>query len=452
MDFDIDTLIDGERVAGGACVLALSLGSAESFAASGSETVSYDLDELEALLATLGIPTRQRFVQRRDKPSSGHYFGKGKLEEVGDYARRHGVGTLVVDGELSGLQMRNMESLTGCQVLDLEGVILEIFSRHASTRMSRLQVQLARWQYMMPRMRGAWTHLSRQSGGGVRARGMGEKQIEVDRRIARRKISKLQKRLERISVEKAEQRKQRLDQFKVAIVGYTNSGKTTLMKALTGSTVEPQDQLFATLSAQVKVMRPGKHTEILFTDTVGFIRRLPHSLIASFRSTLEETLAAHLALHVVDVSHPQFRAQMQTTEEVLTEIGAGDLDRIPVFNKVDLIDDPLLKKSLLKRFPHGIWMSAQCGEDVGVLMERVWEYFHRYFCSARVRIPMHRGRMHSKVYCYSVVEKVEYGDDGYAEFEIKARPRCLKKLEQHLEGGLGEVLMDVPSSENAWEL
>lgn len=429
----------------GACVLALCCrtqeGGAPRSGVAGSYDVevpaefSYDLDELEALLLTLNINTLKRFVQRRDKPSSGHYFGRGKLEEVGFYAQQEGAGLVVVDGELSGLQMRGMEAITGCQVIDRAAVILEIFSRHASTRMARVQVQMARWKYMMPRMRGAWTHLSRQAGGGVRGRGMGEKQAEVDRRIARRKMSGLQKRLDRISVEKAEQGKQRKEHFKVALVGYTNSGKTTLMQALTCSSTPPKDQLFATLSAQVKSVSPArKHPQILYVDTVGFIRRLPHSLIASFRSTLEETLGADLALHIIDVAHPQFAAQMQTTQDVLAEIGAEGLAMIPVFNKTDEVDDPFLQKAMLKRYPNALWMSARCADDVEVLRNRVWEYFYRYFCSARVRVPTSEGWMHARIYHHAVVEDVDYGGDGYTEFAVRARPRSLKKLQQQLAG------------------
>lgn len=484
MDFDIDTLIDPSRTCGGAILVALELtgdshptakkvvskdihgplpsyppssphssldhtnpitGSAASqeHHGEGALSMSYDLDELTALLLTLKIKTIGRFIQRKDKPSSGHYLGGGKLEEVALYAREHGVELIVVDGELSGLQMRNMEKITCCQVIDRSAVILEIFSRHASTKRARLQVQMARWKYMMPRMRGAWTHLSRQSGGGgVMLRGMGEKQIEIDRRIARQKISKLQKRLDRTNVETMEQGKSRRGVFKVAIVGYTNSGKTTLMKGLTTSTIDPRNQLFATLSAKVGSMNPAKHSQILFTDTVGFIRRLPHSLIESFRSTLEETLNAHLALHVVDVSHAQFLAQMKTTHEVLAEIGAAQVPRILIFNKTDKIDDPLMKKTLLKRFPGSLWISAHNSDDAPIVMDHVWEFFHRYFCRALIRIytrPYSRqGTLGALIHRLSMVKNVDYFDDGTAEFEIMAQPHILKKLEHEI-GDDGEV-------------
>ena len=238
-------------------------------------SVQEDLDELVSLLETLQIPTLDRVVQNKDRSGGIYYLGRGKMEEVRDLARESDAGLVAIDGELTGSQIRAIEALTQCQVIDREGIILEIFSQHASTSVARIQVEMARWQYLMPRLVGAWSHFSRQAGGGVKSKGMGEKQIEIDRRLGRARIAKLRKKLDHIQTESREQRKKRSNLFKVALVGYTNSGKTTLMEGLSSSSKCGEDQLFATLSARVKKMNPVAEPPILFTDTVGFIGRLP---------------------------------------------------------------------------------------------------------------------------------------------------------------------------------
>jgi len=396
------------------------------------QSAQYDLEELSALLATLNIATLHSVLQKRIRPTTTYYLGKGKIQYIAQKAQQLNAGVIVIDGELTGPQQRNIESLTHCQVLDRSGIILEIFSQHASTHMARIQVQMAKWQYLLPKLVGAWSHFSRQAGGGVKSRGMGEKQIEIDRRIARSKIASLRKKLDHIQVEKTEQRKLRQECFKVAIVGYTNSGKTTLMQGITQAHEAGQDQLFATLSARVKSIHPSKHPQILFTDTVGFIRRLPHSLIKSFHSTLQETLDAHLCLHVIDVSHPQCAMQMNTTHEVLKDIGAQHLDIIHVFNKTDRLDDPLRKKIIQKRYPDSVWMSAFSKDDIHSISERIWDYFQKYFCAASLRVHIQNSALISMIYQHAVVLEADYEQQGSVEFKVKAKISSLKKIEKHL--------------------
>ena len=327
-------------------------------------------------------------------------------------------------------------------------MILEIFSNHAQTSVARLQVEMARWQYLMPRLVGAWTHFSRQTGG-VRSKGMGEKQIEIDRRIGRARIAKLRKKLAHIEVEAAEQRKLRKDQMKVALVGYTNSGKTTLMHGLTPSKVTGEDQLFATLSAKVKASTPLRQPHILFTDTVGFIGRLPHSLVASFRSTLAETIDADLLVHVIDVSHQRYQWQLETSEQVLTEIGANTKLMIHVFNKIDQLEDSrVLRRSLKKKYPDSYWISAHNQEDVARLAAGIRQHFFARLCSAELQVPASHAELVSQIFEHCIVMRSCYETPGIVEFKVKAMSQALKKLEPIIihAGGAVELQLSPASS------
>ncbi|MDA3944221.1 MAG: GTPase HflX [Bacteroidetes bacterium] len=291
------------------------------------------LDELSFLLETAGGIPVARFTQSLDKPNPATYVGTGKLEEISQFIKAEDINLVVFDDELGASQLRNIEKHLECKILDRTSLILDIFAKRARTAYAKTQVELAQYQYLLPRLTRMWTHLERQKGG-IGLRGPGETEIETDRRIIREKISLLKKRLEEIDVQQAVQRKNRGKLIRVALVGYTNVGKSTIMNLLSKSDVFAEDKLFATLDTTVRKV-VIENLPFLLSDTVGFIRKLPHNLIESFKSTLDETRESDVLLHIVDISHPDFESQIETVNETLNEIGAGDKKTIMVFNKID---------------------------------------------------------------------------------------------------------------------
>ncbi len=292
------------------------------------------LDELEFLAETAGIESVRRFTQRLPQPSSRIYVGPGKLQEIADYCREEEIDVAIFDDELSPAQTRNIEQAMPCRILDRTRLILDIFLSRAQTAYAKTQVQLANYQYMLPRLTGMWTHLERQRGGTGTRGGAGEREIETDRRIIRSRIAKLKENLKKIDRQMAVQRSNRGQLVRVALVGYTNVGKSTLMNLLSKSEVFAENKLFATLDTTVRKVI-FDNLPFLLSDTVGFIRKLPTELIESFKSTLDEVREADLLLHVVDISHPQFEEQIAVVKQTLQEIGAGDKPVYLVFNKVD---------------------------------------------------------------------------------------------------------------------
>ncbi len=297
------------------------------------EKVEEYLNELEFLLETAGGQSVKRFVQALDLPNTRTYVGSGKLEEIVQYIRAENIRLVVFDDELGATQLRNLEKELECKVLDRTNLILDIFARRARTAHAKVQVELAQYEYLLPRLTRMWTHLERQRGG-IGMRGPGEREIETDRRVIRDKIALLKKRLAEIDRQQTLQRKSRDQLIRVALVGYTNVGKSTLMNLLSKSDVFAEDKLFATLDTTVRKVVID-NLPFLLSDTVGFIRKLPHSLIESFKSTLDELRESDILLHVVDISHPEFEDQIQTVNQTLDEIGAGKKKTIMVFNKMD---------------------------------------------------------------------------------------------------------------------
>ena len=291
------------------------------------------LDELAFLIETAGGVPVARFIQPLDHPNSVTYLGSGKLEEVRQYIKAENITMAVFDDELSPTQLRNIEKELECKILDRTNLILDIFARNARTAHAKTQVELAQYQYMLPRLTGMWTHLERQKGG-IGLRGPGEKEIETDRRIIRDKITSLKERLKEIDMQKTVQRKNRGQLVRVALVGYTNVGKSTIMNLLSKSDVFAENKLFATLETTVRKV-VVENLPFLLSDTVGFIRKLPHQLVESFKSTLDEVRESDILLHVVDISHPDFESQIEVVNKTLNEIGAGDKKVIMVFNKID---------------------------------------------------------------------------------------------------------------------
>jgi len=292
------------------------------------------LDELEFLIDTAGGEPGKRFIQALDIPDSRTYIGSGKLDEIKEYADASQIDVAVFDDELTPSQIRNIENVLQCKVLDRTTLILDIFARRAHTAEARTQVELAQYQYLLPRLTRMWTHLTKQRGG-MGMRGPGEKEIETDRRIIRKKISLLKEKLETIDKQRTTQRSKRADLIRVALVGYTNVGKSTIMNLLSKSDVFAENKLFATLDTTVRKV-VFENLPFLLTDTIGFIRKLPHGLIKSFKSTLDEIREADILLHVVDISHSNFEEQIEVVKQTLLEISVSEKPTIVVFNKIDV--------------------------------------------------------------------------------------------------------------------
>lgn len=301
---------------------------------SSSESDEITLDELEFLASTAGATTVRRFTQRLEHPDTKHFVGKGKLEEIKNYMERRGdIDMVIFDDDLTGKQTSFLEETLKVKIIDRSTLILDIFARRAQKAEAKVQVELAQLQYLLPRLRGLWTHLERQRGG-IGMRGPGEQEIETDRRIVKTRIKKLKESLSQIEKQEQTQRKRRDEMIRVALVGYTNVGKSTLMNLLTKSDVFTEDKLFATLDTTVRKMVIG-NMPFLMSDTVGFIRKLPHHLIESFKSTLSEVQESDILMHVIDISHPHFEEQINTVNLTLRDLGAMDKTIIHVFNKLD---------------------------------------------------------------------------------------------------------------------
>lgn len=335
-----------------------------------SET-EHSLLELAELLKTLGARSVGNIVQKRERPSRSEYFGKGKLEEAKALAEELEAEYIAVDDELSALQIKNLEKKVGLRVKDRTSIILDIFAAHASTKEGKLQVELARNQYQLPRLLRMWTHLERQRGG-IGLKGPGETQLETDRRILNIRIKKLHEELEKVSKTREQQGKQRNERFAplFSLVGYTNAGKSTLLNALSGSDVEMCNGLFTTLDPTARrIELPNSHWCIL-TDTVGFIRKLPHGLVKAFKATLECVVQAEVLIIVSDVSDPQFREHLLAVDDVLGQIGAARHEKIYVFNKID--KGPAISEELLRAaYPDCLMISAAEGTNLGMLKERI---------------------------------------------------------------------------------
>ncbi|PIB37227.1 GTPase HflX [Reichenbachiella sp. 5M10] len=297
------------------------------------------LDELEFLASTLGIETYKSFVQRLEKPDIRTFVGKGKLEEIQAYVIDKEIDTVIFDDDLSPSQLRNLERDLNVKIYDRSLLILDIFLKRAQTAQAKTQVELARYQYLMPRLTRMWTHLERQRGGTGTRGGAGEKEIETDRRMIRDQIAVLKKKLAKIDLQGATRRKSRSNVVRVALVGYTNVGKSTIMKLLSKEDIYAKDELFATVDSTVRKVVLNT-VPFLLSDTVGFIRKLPHNLIESFKSTLDEVREADILLHVVDISHPSFEEQMTVVNDTLAELGVADKEMIVVYNKIDRLSAP----------------------------------------------------------------------------------------------------------------
>ena len=371
------------------------------------------LDELELLAETAGAKIAGRITQRVSKINPATFIGKGKAEELLNQAKELDVKLIVFDDELSPGQIKNYHKISeNVKVLDRSGLILDIFQKHAKTKEARTQVDLAYMEYLLPRLTRQWTHLERQMGGiGTRA-GMGETQIEIDRRLIRTRISKLKKELIRIEKERDTQSYRRQSEFRVSLVGYTNAGKSTLFKALTGSDVYIQDQLFATLDTTVRQLKIDESHPILLSDTVGFIRKLPHNLVASFKSTLKEVLEADLILVMLDISSAQIEDHFQTIENVLKDMGAQEIPQILVLNKVDLISDGNMIEKRQREFPNSVTVSAQQHLRLSELKSRILGKMEENFQTIDLEFSYDQGKTIAHAQEGVEVLKREYEENG----------------------------------------
>ncbi|GAA4826423.1 GTPase HflX [Algivirga pacifica] len=344
------------------------------------------LDELEFLASTLGVVTKEKFMQRLDYPDTRTFVGKGKLEDIKAYVKHHGIDMVIFDDDLSTAHSRNLDrEMEGVMIIDRSLLILQIFAKRAQTAQSKLQVELAQYQYMLPRLTNLWTHHSRQKGG-IGMKGPGETELETDKRIIRDKISLLKKKLEKIDKQSNVRRKGRDRQVKVALVGYTNVGKSTIMKRISKADVFAENKLFATVDSTVRKM-VLHNIPFLLTDTVGFIRKLPTTLIEGFKSTLDDIVDADILIHVVDISHESFEEHIEVVNQTLTEIGAGDKKTLMVFNKIDAFEEKEYppfedhppatveewKQSYLAKGTDSVFISATNNINIEELRERVFK-------------------------------------------------------------------------------
>ena len=387
------------------------------------------IQELRQLVETLGWEIVSTLAQKRESLTSASLIGPGKLEELVALVKGpRPAESVVFDHELTPTQVRTIRDATGVEVYDRPAVILEIFHRHARTKEARLQVELARLTYLSPRERveGA----KERTGGGRGARGAGESYHEIKRREVRDRVGELQGEIEAVHREQIERRRHREGMPKVAIVGYTNAGKSSLMRALTSSDVLVANQLFATLDTTIRALHPETEPRILVSDTVGFIRNLPHDLVASFRSTLDEALDASLLLHIVDASDPAFRSHIQVTKEVLDSIGAGQLPSLLILNKIDAVDAP--QRALLKQeFPDAIATSALDPHDIEALHARLVRFFLETMVQAEVVVPYGKESVLADLRASLHVLSESYGEKG-ASLTIKATPGTVAALKLRL--------------------
>jgi GTP-binding protein HflX len=325
------------------------------------QQVAEYMEELAFLASTAGAVTDKKIVQRLQRPDSRTYVGKGKLEEIKKYAQTRNIGLLIFDDELSGSQIGNIQEATGIKTIDRSDLILDIFARRAKTAQAKAQVELAQYQYILPRLRGMWKHLERL-GGGIGTRGPGETEIETDRRIVREKITLLRRRLLEIDKQALTQRKERGEFIRVALVGYTNVGKSTIMNLLSKSDVLAENKLFATLDTTTRKI-VFENTPFLLSDTVGFIRKLPHHLIESFKSTLDEVKESDILMHVVDISHPQYEDQIKVVNATLAELGCTDKPTITIFNKMDLYEERTFDE----------WLEPEVRENLLDELKKRWQ-------------------------------------------------------------------------------
>ena len=386
------------------------------------------LDELRGLATSAGATVVGELLQRRHDIIPGTYIGKGKLEELHQLSEAKDADVVIFDNDLSPAQVRNLEKATSCKVLDRSELILDIFATRARSVEARLQVELAQLEYALPRLRKMWTHLSRYKGG-IGLRGPGETQLEEDRRLVALRIRDLKERLSEVQARKQREVRSRYEEHTVSLVGYTNAGKSTLMNALTGAGVYVEDKLFSTLDTRTRQWHIKDWGRILLSDTVGFIRDLPHHLIASFKATLEETRQARLLLHVVDASNPVAEEQIKAVTQVLQELDCGDKPTLLVLNKADRLQDSSYLHVLMKHHPRAVAVSAHTRQGLDELAEAVMELLSADFADAEIHTDAANGRVLAYLASHAEIYHQHYEDN-----RVTIRCHLPRQLLHHIQG------------------
>ncbi len=410
------------------------------------------LEELEFLTQTAGAEVIGKFYQERENIDSAYFIGRGKAQEIAEKVKDENVDLVIFENALSPTQIRNLEKLIECKVIDKPALILDIFASNARTSEAKTQVELAQLQYLLPRLTRQWTHLSKQYGG-IGTKGPGETQIETDRRLINTRIAVLKDKLKKIEEQRKTQRQQRKHFIRIGLVGYTNAGKSTLLNVLTDADVYVEDKLFATLDTSTRVLQKINQKKIphpvLISDTVGFIRNLPHDLIESFKSTLAEVIESDILIHVIDISSENFEEQIKVVEETLSELYKEPKPVIMVFNKVDLLDKEHrqhLMNDLRLRFHGGVFISAQKGINLNALEEEIVEVINKELAETEIRIPIENEDAYKFV--NKLHEEVEILETKYLSKSIKLKIRAAradidriqKSLKQNSNGRKEKVL------------
>jgi len=391
-----------------------------------------DPQEFQELALSAGAETVSFVTVPRQRPTAKFLIGSGKVGELRDLVQTAQADLVIFNHVLTPSQERNLERVFECRVLDRTGLILDIFAQRARTHEGKLQVELAQLDHMSTRLVRGWTHLERQKGG-IGLRGPGETQLETDRRLLRVRIRQIKQKLDKVRSQREQARRgrQRADIPSVSLVGYTNAGKSTLMRALTGSEVLVANKLFATLDTTVRVLHPESVPRVLVSDTVGFIKNLPHGLVASFKSTLDEALDASLLLHVIDASDPGFERQLEVTDEVLKEIGADEVPRIRVFNKIDHVGDAEAQAeceaALRARYPDCVVMSARRPAEVELLRKTIVAFFQQDLIEAELLLPWSAQQLRKEIYANCEVLEERAEDEG-AVFRLRGEPDTVERL------------------------
>jgi GTP-binding protein HflX len=389
------------------------------------------LEELAELANSAGAEVVDTITQKLERPTAPYYIGKGKAESLKPALQDRQVTSVIFDDELSPAQGRNLENLLSRKVLDRTQLILDIFAQRARSREGRLQIELAQLQYLLPRLTRMWHHLSRQTGG-IGTRGPGETQLEVDRRRVQERIARLERELESVRKTRAVQRQGRKrHQWPVAaVVGYTNAGKSTLLNLLTGADLLAENKLFATLDPTTRSFVLPNKQRVLLTDTVGFLRKLPHTLIESFKATLEEVSEADLLIHVVDLSHPRVEDQMEAVDKVIKELDAFGKQTLIVFNKIDNLRNRELASSSVTRFPGSVAISARTGEGVNKLVQALQDALSAWRLRSRFKIPATESALIAEIHRVGHVLELQYEGDG-ALIVAHVPPDLTQKLERY---------------------
>lgn len=371
------------------------------------------MEELRELASSAGAEVVDTVTQKLEKPTAPYYIGKGKAEMIKESFQNQHVTSVIFDNELSPAQGRNLENLFSRKVLDRTQLILDIFAQRARSREGRLQIELAQLQYLLPRLTRMWTHLSRQTGG-IGTRGPGETQLEVDRRRVQERIARLERELEGVrKVRNVQRQGRKRHQWPVAaVVGYTNAGKSTLLNLLTGADVVAADRLFATLDPTTRSFTLPNKQRVLLTDTVGFLRKLPHTLIESFKATLEEVSEADLLIHVIDVSHPRVDENIEAVNTVLKELDAFGKEMLLVFNKIDAVENPEHVQAYLEKFPGSVAISARTGEGVKELITALQDELASWRLRSRFRIPLTESGLLAEIHRIGHVLELRYEGDS----------------------------------------